>query len=251
MSRPYSPARAAAAILVAGALFTCRENQGPGWLAVLVGAGDIADCTRNGDSLTANLLDTIPGTVFVAGDNAYPSGLRLLRLLRRTRRRPHQGLLQLRPRRLARHRPEFEHCTRGRLYAGAVATVRSGGEHEELHARLPASPALQLRRAGRHHDTGPVAGSVRRRRGNRGRRARSQLPTLRPANAVRHGRSRFRDPRIRRGDGRCGLPHVGNAPAEHRGPERPDLRRPEAHAVHQWLRASSRATRTPTTPPTL
>src|SRR5437867_7103937 len=83
MSRPYSPARAAAAILVAGALFTCRESKGPGWLAleltssssaVLVGAGDIADCTRNGDSLTANLLDTIPGTVFVAGDNAYPSG---------------------------------------------------------------------------------------------------------------------------------------------------------------------------------
>ena len=41
---------------------------------VMVGAGDIADCTKNGDSLTANLLDTIPGTVFVAGDNAYPSG---------------------------------------------------------------------------------------------------------------------------------------------------------------------------------
>jgi len=41
---------------------------------VMVGAGDIADCTKNGDSLTANLLDTIPGTVFTAGDNAYPSG---------------------------------------------------------------------------------------------------------------------------------------------------------------------------------
>ncbi|HYT69997.1 MAG TPA: PKD domain-containing protein [Gemmatimonadales bacterium] len=39
---------------------------------VLVGAGDIADCTRNSDSLTANLLDGIPGTVFTAGDNAYP-----------------------------------------------------------------------------------------------------------------------------------------------------------------------------------
>jgi len=42
--------------------------------AVLVGAGDIADCTRNQDSLTANLLDTIPGTVFALGDNAYPDG---------------------------------------------------------------------------------------------------------------------------------------------------------------------------------
>lgn len=40
----------------------------------LVGAGDIADCTRNQDSLTANLMDTIPGTVFADGDNAYPDG---------------------------------------------------------------------------------------------------------------------------------------------------------------------------------
>jgi len=41
---------------------------------VLVGAGDIADCTRNEDSLTAKLMDTIPGTVFADGDNAYPDG---------------------------------------------------------------------------------------------------------------------------------------------------------------------------------
>src|SRR5690349_3435475 len=41
---------------------------------VLIGAGDIADCTRNQDSLTANLMDTIPGTVFADGDNAYPNG---------------------------------------------------------------------------------------------------------------------------------------------------------------------------------
>ncbi|HEV2670602.1 MAG TPA: PKD domain-containing protein, partial [Gemmatimonadales bacterium] len=41
---------------------------------VLVGAGDIADCTKTGDSLTANLMDTIPGTVFADGDNAYPNG---------------------------------------------------------------------------------------------------------------------------------------------------------------------------------
>jgi len=42
--------------------------------AVLVGAGDIGDCTKPWDSVTANLLDDIPGTVFAAGDNAYPSG---------------------------------------------------------------------------------------------------------------------------------------------------------------------------------
>jgi len=40
---------------------------------VLVGAGDIANAEAN-DSLTANLLDTIPGTVFTTGDNAYPDG---------------------------------------------------------------------------------------------------------------------------------------------------------------------------------
>src|SRR5438105_2853058 len=42
--------------------------------SVLVGAGDIADCAKPGDSLTANLMDTIPGTVFAVGDNAYPNG---------------------------------------------------------------------------------------------------------------------------------------------------------------------------------
>src|SRR5438270_702966 len=42
--------------------------------AVMVGAGDIADCAKTSDSLTANLLDTIPRTVFTAGDNAYPEG---------------------------------------------------------------------------------------------------------------------------------------------------------------------------------
>ncbi|HET9347390.1 MAG TPA: metallophosphoesterase [Candidatus Limnocylindrales bacterium] len=41
---------------------------------VLVGAGDIAACNRDGDEATAQLLDTIPGTVFTAGDNAYNNG---------------------------------------------------------------------------------------------------------------------------------------------------------------------------------
>ncbi|MET9400716.1 DNRLRE domain-containing protein [Kitasatospora sp. NPDC002965] len=40
---------------------------------VLVGAGDIAN-SGNGDEATAKLLDGIPGTVFNAGDNAYPDG---------------------------------------------------------------------------------------------------------------------------------------------------------------------------------
>jgi acid phosphatase type 7 len=42
--------------------------------AVLVGAGDIADCTSNGDEATAALVEHIPGTVFTAGDNAYVNG---------------------------------------------------------------------------------------------------------------------------------------------------------------------------------
>ena len=42
--------------------------------ATLVGAGDIADCGDDDDENTAALLRAIPGTVFVAGDNAYEDG---------------------------------------------------------------------------------------------------------------------------------------------------------------------------------
>jgi hypothetical protein len=42
--------------------------------AVLVGAGDIAGCERRRGEATAKLLDGIAGTVFTAGDNAYPNG---------------------------------------------------------------------------------------------------------------------------------------------------------------------------------
>ncbi len=41
---------------------------------VLVGAGDIADCTVTSDSQTAALIDGIPGTVIAIGDAAYPTG---------------------------------------------------------------------------------------------------------------------------------------------------------------------------------
>jgi hypothetical protein len=44
-------------------------------VAVLVGAGDIASCDDlKGAEATAKLLDNIPGTVFAAGDLAYPDG---------------------------------------------------------------------------------------------------------------------------------------------------------------------------------
>jgi hypothetical protein len=41
---------------------------------VLVGAGDIGSCSSKGDEATALLLASIPGTIFTAGDNAYPNG---------------------------------------------------------------------------------------------------------------------------------------------------------------------------------
>lgn len=47
-----------------------------GETAILVGAGDIADCERSEDEVTANLLEEIAGTVFTLGDNAYPDGTR-------------------------------------------------------------------------------------------------------------------------------------------------------------------------------
>jgi hypothetical protein len=54
------------------------DSSGPGnpppSASILVGAGDIASCTSGGDEATAALLDGISGTVFTAGDNAYPDG---------------------------------------------------------------------------------------------------------------------------------------------------------------------------------
>src|SRR5215211_1089748 len=52
----------------------------PEWLPgppsgeVIVAAGDIADCTREGDEATARLLGGIEGTVLTLGDNVYPDG---------------------------------------------------------------------------------------------------------------------------------------------------------------------------------
>jgi 3',5'-cyclic AMP phosphodiesterase CpdA len=42
---------------------------------ILVGAGDIANCSiTGGHNETADLLETIPGTIYTTGDHAYPSG---------------------------------------------------------------------------------------------------------------------------------------------------------------------------------
>lgn len=42
--------------------------------AIFVGAGDINMCNQPGATVTAALLDKIPGTVFTVGDNAYMTG---------------------------------------------------------------------------------------------------------------------------------------------------------------------------------
>ena len=49
-------------------------DASPARVAVLVGAGDIADCSEDGDTATAELLQSIDGTVFTLGDNAYEDG---------------------------------------------------------------------------------------------------------------------------------------------------------------------------------
>ena len=53
---------------------TVIVSSGTGTSVTLVGAGDIAECGDATDDSTAALLGRIGGTVFTAGDNAYPDG---------------------------------------------------------------------------------------------------------------------------------------------------------------------------------
>jgi hypothetical protein len=65
---------AAVLMLTAGAKAIAAQQKND-QVAVLVGAGDIADCPDiSGAEATAKLLDAIPGTIFTAGDNAYEEG---------------------------------------------------------------------------------------------------------------------------------------------------------------------------------
>lgn len=48
---------------------TDPDVEPPTEAAVLIGAGDIANCTRSSDDATASMLDTLDGIVFTAGDN--------------------------------------------------------------------------------------------------------------------------------------------------------------------------------------
>ncbi|HUC53210.1 MAG TPA: metallophosphoesterase [Candidatus Cybelea sp.] len=71
------------AILIAGYFLGFASKPATPWSAVpvndqsaiLVGAGDIADCKDlSGAEATAKLLDQLPGTVMAVGDLAYPDG---------------------------------------------------------------------------------------------------------------------------------------------------------------------------------
>jgi hypothetical protein len=65
----------AGCFLVIRAAFPFSVPQANDQVAVLVGAGDIADCTDlSGAEATAKLLAGIPGTVVAIGDLAYPDG---------------------------------------------------------------------------------------------------------------------------------------------------------------------------------
>ena len=172
MRSPRGRTLAAALVLTVGGLIA------PATVAaadpVIVGAGDIASCSATADSATAKLLDGIAGTVVALGDNAYPSGTaaqfrdcyaptwgrhkartrpaagnhdyetagaeRLLRLLRRRRRRPGEGLLQLRPRDVAHRRAQLELRGDRRLQrdlaAGGLAAGRPRGQPGHGRPRL-------------------------------------------------------------------------------------------------------------------
>lgn len=74
-SAAVSPSASAAGGSPAPALSpSVRLSASPSGDPVLVGAGDIADCGLPDDSATAALIKGIPGTVFTAGDDAYPDG---------------------------------------------------------------------------------------------------------------------------------------------------------------------------------
>ena len=47
---------------------------GPPPVGVLLGAGDIATCSGTNDEATADVVESLPGIVFTAGDNAYSDG---------------------------------------------------------------------------------------------------------------------------------------------------------------------------------
>jgi hypothetical protein len=61
-------------VAACGAEITSPTPPGIDDVAVLIGAADIAVCGAGGSMETGRMLDTQPGTVFIAGDIAYTEG---------------------------------------------------------------------------------------------------------------------------------------------------------------------------------
>ena len=74
MRRAVAALALVAAGLACGSDLTLPLAPGSDSAAVLVGAGDIAVCGAGGAIATGKLLDIEPGTIFIAGDIAYPDG---------------------------------------------------------------------------------------------------------------------------------------------------------------------------------
>jgi acid phosphatase type 7 len=74
MRRPIAAGAALIVVAACASELKIPLAPGPTEPAILVGAGDIAVCGAGGSMATGRLLDTLPGTVFVAGDIAYPDG---------------------------------------------------------------------------------------------------------------------------------------------------------------------------------
>lgn len=159
-----------------GSGITTVRSTSPSGDPVLVGAGDIASCRSKGARETARLIASIPGTVFTAGDHAYPDGTArqfaecygptwgalqrtdppgagqprlpdrrrtgVLRVLRRECRPAGSRLLLLQPWDVAHLGDRLEH--RGRQGVTPVRLASAGTDRESghLHAGHLAPPAL-------------------------------------------------------------------------------------------------------------
>ena len=70
--------RLSIACVLAVAVACSKQPTKPGSIddttKVWLGAGDMGRCGSTGPEATAALLDRLPGSVFAAGDNAYPNG---------------------------------------------------------------------------------------------------------------------------------------------------------------------------------
>lgn len=62
------------AVVVLAALAGAPATGGGPQAAILLAAGDVADCRSDGDERTARLLDGLAGTVAVLGDSVYERG---------------------------------------------------------------------------------------------------------------------------------------------------------------------------------